>query len=50
MVVTSALPTTRAVFVHAATDDRGTVLACDVVLRRTVLSLPVLVVVALVLG
>ncbi len=50
VVVTSALPTAQNVFVYAATYDRGTVLARDVVLLSTVLSVPVLVVVAVVLG
>ena len=50
VTVTSALPTAQNVFVYAATYDRGTLLVRDVVLLSTVLSVPVLVVVALVLG
>jgi malonate transporter len=50
VVVTSALPTAQNVFVYAATYDRGTVLARDVILLSTVLSVPILVVVALALG
>ena len=50
VVVTSALPTAQNVFVYAATFGRGTVLARDVILLSTVLSVPVLVLVALVLG
>ncbi len=50
VTVTSALPTAQNVFVHASTDDRGTLLARDVVLLSTVLSVPVLVGIALLLG
>lgn len=50
VTVTSALPTAHDVFVYAATYDRGTLLARDVILLSTILSVPVLVVVALVLG
>ncbi|MET0764846.1 MAG: AEC family transporter [Blastococcus sp.] len=50
VTVTSALPTAQNVFVYASAYDRGTVLARDVVLLSTVLSVPVLVVIALVLG
>jgi predicted permease len=50
VTVTSALPTAQNVFVYAATHDRGTLLARDVVLLSTVLSVPVLVAVAVVLG
>lgn len=37
-------------FGYAATHDRGTLLARDVILLSTVLSVPVLVAVAVVLG
>ena len=50
VTLTSALPTAQNVFVYATTYDRGTVLARDVVLVTTVLSVPVLVGVAVVLG
>jgi malonate transporter and related proteins len=50
VTVTSALPTAQNVFVYAATYDRGTVLARDVILLSTVLSVPVLVGIALLLG
>ncbi|RZU31647.1 AEC family transporter [Blastococcus saxobsidens] len=50
VTVTSALPTAQNVFVYAATYDRGTLLARDVILLSTVLSVPVLVGVALLLG
>ncbi len=50
VVVTAALPTAQNVFVYASAYGRGTVLARDVILLSTVLSVPVLVVVALVLG
>jgi hypothetical protein len=50
VVVTSALPTAQNVFVYAAAYGRGTVLARDVILLSTVFSVPVLVLVALVLG
>jgi malonate transporter and related proteins len=50
VVLTSALPTAQNVFVYASSYDRGTLLARDVVLISTVLSVPVLVAVAVVLG
>jgi malonate transporter len=50
VTVTSALPTAQNVFVYASSYDRGTLLARDVVLLSTVLSVPVLVGLALVLG
>ncbi len=50
VVITSALPTAQNVFVYATAYDRGTRLARDVVLLSTVLSVPVLVVVAVLLG
>jgi hypothetical protein len=50
VTVTSALPTAQNVFVYASTYDRGTLLARDVVLLSTVLSVPVLVGIALLLG
>jgi hypothetical protein len=50
VTVTSALPTAQNVFVYASTYDRGTLLVRDVVLLSTVLSVPVLVAVAFVLG
>jgi malonate transporter len=50
VTVTSALPTAQNVFVYATAHDRGTVLARDVVLLSTVLSVPVLVGIAVVLG
>jgi predicted permease len=50
VVITSALPTAQNVFVYATAHDRGTGLARDVVLLSTVLSVPVLVAVAIVLG
>ena len=50
VTVTSALPTAQNVFVYASSYDRGTLLARDVVLLTTVLSVPVLVGIALLLG
>jgi malonate transporter and related proteins len=50
VTVTSALPTAQNVFVYAAAYDRGTALARDVVLLSTVLSVPVLLAIAVVLG
>ena len=50
VVLTSALPTAQNVFVYATSYDRGTVLARDVVLLTTVLSVPVLIGVAVALG
>lgn len=48
--VTAALPTAQNVFVYAATYGQGTVVARDAILLSTVLSVPVLVVMALALG
>jgi malonate transporter and related proteins len=50
VTLTSALPTAQNVFVYATAYDRGIALARDAVLVSTVLSVPVLVVVAVVLG
>ena len=50
VTVTSALPTAQNVFVYASTYDRGTVLARDVILLSTLLSVPVLVGIAVLLG
>ena len=50
VTVTSALPTAQNVFVYASTYDRGALLARDVILLSTVLSVPVLVGIALLLG
>lgn len=50
VTVTSALPTAQNVFVYASSYDRGTLLARDVVLLSTVLSVPVLVFLALTLS
>ena len=50
VTVTSALPTAHNVYVYASSYDRGTLLARDVVLLSTVLSVPVLVGIALLLG
>jgi predicted permease len=50
VTVTSALPTAQNVFVYASSYDRGTVVARDVVLLSTVLSVPALVAVAVFLG
>jgi malonate transporter and related proteins len=50
VTVTSALPTAQNVFVYAASYDRGTLLARDVILLSTLVSVPVLVGIALVLG
>ena len=50
VTVTSALPTAQNVFVYAAAYDRGTLVARDVVLLSTVLSVPVLVGLAVLLG
>lgn len=49
VTVTSALPTAQNVFVYAAAYDRGTLLARDVILLSTVLSVPVLVGIAVLL-
>ncbi|MEW2328830.1 AEC family transporter [Micromonospora chersina] len=50
VTVTSALPTAQNVFVYAASYDRSTLLARDVILLTTVLSAPVLVGIAVLLG
>jgi malonate transporter and related proteins len=50
VTVTSALPTAQNVFVYASAYDRGTSLARDAILLSTVLSVPVLVGIALLLG
>ncbi|MGS2618700.1 AEC family transporter [Micromonospora sp. LZ34] len=50
VTVTSALPTAQNVFVYASSYDRGTLLARDAVLLTTVLSVPVLVGIAMLLG
>jgi hypothetical protein len=50
VTVTSALPTAQNVFVYASAYDRGTVLARDVILLSTVLSVPVLIGIAVLLG
>jgi len=50
VTVTSALPTAQNVFVYASAYDRGTVLARDAILLSTVLSVPVLVGIAVLLG
>ncbi len=50
VTLTSALPTAQNVFVYATAYDRATVLARDVVLLSTVLSVPVLVAIAVLLG
>jgi predicted permease len=50
VTVTSALPTAQNVFVYASAYGRGTVLARDVILISTVLSVPVLVGIAVLLG
>jgi predicted permease len=50
VTVTSALPTAHNVFVYGAAYDRGTVLARDVILLSTVLSVPVLIAIAVVLS
>jgi malonate transporter len=50
VVVTAALPTAQNVFVYAATYGQGTALARDAILLSTVLSVPVLVVMALALA
>lgn len=46
ITVTAALPTAQNVFVYAVTYDRGTTVARDAVLLTTLLSVPVLVVIA----
>jgi predicted permease len=50
VTVTSALPTAQNVFVYAAANGRSTLLARDVILLTTVLSAPVLVGIAVLLG
>jgi malonate transporter len=50
IVVTSALPTAQNVFVHATRYDRATTLARDTILITTVGAVPVILVVAAVLG
>ncbi|MCW3813489.1 AEC family transporter [Micromonospora sp. DR5-3] len=50
VTVTSALPTAQNVFVYASSYDRDTLLARDTVLLTTVLSVPVLVGLAVLLG
>ena len=50
VVVTSTPPTAQNVFVYASAYDRGTLVARDVILLSTLLSVPAVVVVALVLG
>jgi predicted permease len=50
VTVTSALPTAQNVFVYASAYDRGTLLARDVILLSTVLSVPAVVGIALLLG
>ncbi len=50
VTVTSALPTAQNVFVYAAAHGHGTLLARDVILLSTVLSVPVLVGIAVLLG
>jgi predicted permease len=50
VVVTSALPTAQNIFVHATRYDRATVLARDTILITTVGAVPVILLVAAVLG
>lgn len=50
IVVTSALPTAQNIFVHATRFDRATVLARDTILITTVGSVPVILLVATLLG
>ncbi len=50
VTVIAALPTAQNVFVYAAAYDRSTLLARDVILLSTVLSVPVLVGIAVLLG
>jgi predicted permease len=50
IVVTSALPTAQNIFVHATRYDRGAVLARDTILVTTVGSVPVILLVAALLG
>lgn len=50
IVVCSALPTAQNIFVHATRYDRGTVLARDTILVTTVGAVPVILVIAALLG
>ena len=50
VVVTSALPTAQNIFVHATRYDRGTVLARDTILVTTVGAVPVILLIAALLG
>ncbi len=50
IVVTSALPTAQNIFVHATRYDRATVLARDTILITTIGAVPVILVVAALLG
>ena len=50
VVVTSALPTAQNIFVHATRYDRGTVLARDTILLTTVGAVPVILLIAALLG
>jgi predicted permease len=50
VVVTSSLPTAQNIFVHATRYDRATVLARDTILITTMGSVPVILVVAALLG
>ena len=50
IVVTSALPTAQNIFVHATRYDRATVLARDTILITTMGSVPVILVIAALLG
>jgi malonate transporter and related proteins len=50
IVVTSALPTAQNIFVHATRYDRATVLARDTILITTVGAIPVILLVAALLG
>lgn len=50
IVVTSALPTAQNIFVHATRYDRATMLARDTILITTIGSVPVILLVALLLG
>lgn len=50
IVVTSALPTAQNIFVHATRYDRATVLARDTILITTIGSVPVILLVAFLLG
>lgn len=50
VVVTAALPTAQNIFVHATRYDRGTVLARDTILITTMGSVPVILLIAALLG